>query len=68
MGSVVVLLVEMLASSRQAGQLFVQDVLLGAHAVVFHVLGPVQLSHIKVKRLNMGKYKNIFGLSHTQTA
>lgn len=45
------LLVEVFAGSRKARQLFVQDVLLGAHAVTFHVLCPVQLTHVKVKDL-----------------
>lgn len=44
-------LVEVFACSRQARQLFIQDVFFGAHAVTFHVLCPVQLAHIKIKHL-----------------
>lgn len=46
-----VLLVEVLARGRQARQLLVEDVLLGAQAVALHVLGPVQLAHVEVEDL-----------------
>lgn len=46
-----VLLVEVLACGGQARQLLVEDVLLGAQAVALHVLGPVQLAHVKVEDL-----------------
>lgn len=41
----------MLPGSRNVRHVFVQDILLGADAVVLNVLGPVQLAHIKVKCL-----------------
>lgn len=41
----------MLPGSGNVGHVFIQDVLLGADAVVLNVLGPVQLAHIKVKCL-----------------
>lgn len=51
------LLVEVFASSRQARQLFIEDIFLGAHAVTFHVLCPVQLTHIKIKHLQCKEEK-----------
>lgn len=41
----------MLPGSRNVGHVFVQDVLLGADAVILDVFGPVQLTHVKVKCL-----------------
>lgn len=49
------LLVEVFACSRQPRQLFVEDVFFGAHTVIFHVLCPVQLTHVKVKYLQQEK-------------
>lgn len=46
-----VLLVEVFACSRQARQLFIQDVFFGAHTVIFHVLCPVELTNIKIEYL-----------------
>lgn len=45
------LLPQVLASGRNVGHVFVQDVFLGADAVIIDVLGPVQLTHVKVKGL-----------------
>lgn len=42
---------QMLSGSRNVGHVFIQDVLLGADAIILYVLGPVQLAHIKVKCL-----------------
>lgn len=53
--SLVDLLPQMLPGSRNVRHVFIQDVLLGADAVILNVLGPVQLTHIKVKRLQDGK-------------
>lgn len=52
------LLVEVFASCRQARQLFIEDIFLGAHAVTFHVLCPVQLTHIKIEHLQCKKKRN----------
>lgn len=49
--SLVDLLPQMLPGSRNVGHIFIQDVLLGADAVILNVLRPVQLAHIKVKCL-----------------
>lgn len=47
------LLSQVLPGSRNVRHVFVQDILLGADAVVLNVLGPVQLAHIKVKCLQI---------------
>ena len=52
-----VLLVEVFACSRQARQLFIEDIFLGAHTVALHVFGPVQLTHIKIENLQKSKRK-----------
>lgn len=49
--SLVHLLPQMLPGSRNVGHVFIQDVLLGADAVILNVLGPVQLAHVEVKHL-----------------
>lgn len=49
------LLPQVLPRSRNVGHVFVQDVLLGADAVILDVLGPVQLAHVKVKSLQRVK-------------
>lgn len=49
------LLPQMLPGSRNVRHVFIQDVLLGADAVILNVLRPVQLAHIKVKCLQVGK-------------
>lgn len=41
----------MLPGSGNVGHVFVQDIFLGADAVILDVLGPVQLAHVEVKRL-----------------
>lgn len=41
----------MLPGSRNVRHVFIQDILLGADAVILDVFGPVQLAHIKVKCL-----------------
>lgn len=41
----------MLPGSRNVRHVLVQDVLLGADAVILDVLGPVQLAHVKVECL-----------------
>lgn len=41
----------MLPGSGDVGHVFVQDVLLGADAVILDVLGPVQLAHVEVESL-----------------
>lgn len=51
------LLPQMLSGCRNVRHVFIQDVLLGADAVVFDVLGPVQLTHVKVKRLKSEETK-----------
>lgn len=56
------LLVEVFACSWQAGQLFVENVFFGAHAVTFHVLGPVKLTHIKIKDLQKKKKKKPYSI------
>lgn len=48
---------QVLPGSRNVGHVFVQDVLLGADAVVLDVLGPVQLAYVKVKCLQETKDK-----------
>lgn len=53
--SLVYLLPQMLPGSRNVGHVFIQDVLLGADAVILNVLGPVQLAHVEVKRLQGGE-------------
>lgn len=45
------LLPQMLPGSRNVRHVFIQDVLLGADTIILNVLGPVQLAHVKVKRL-----------------
>lgn len=45
------LLVEVFACSRDARQLLVEDIFLGAHTITFHVLCPVELTHIKIEHL-----------------
>lgn len=45
------LLPQMLPGSGDVGHIFVQDVLLGADAVILYVLGPVKLAHVEVKSL-----------------
>lgn len=59
------LLVEVFAGGRQTRQLLVQHVLLGTHAVTLHVLGPVQLPHVKVKHLQ--KDQSQFQTHRTRT-
>lgn len=41
----------MLPGSGDVGHVFVQDIFLGADAVILDVLGPVQLAHVEVKSL-----------------
>lgn len=45
------LLVEMLARSREARELLVKDILFGSHTVTFHVFCPVELAHVEIKHL-----------------
>lgn len=45
------LLPQMLPGSGDVGHVFVQDVLLGADAVILYVLRPVKLAHVEVKSL-----------------
>lgn len=45
------LLPQMLPGGGDVGHVFVQDVLLGADAVILDVLGPVKLAHVEVKSL-----------------
>lgn len=45
------LLVEMLACSWEARELLIQDIFFGAHAVTFHVLCPVELTHVEIEHL-----------------
>lgn len=52
-------LVEVLACGGQARQVLVEDVLLGPHAVALHVLGPVQLAHVKVEHLRTGEGRQL---------
>lgn len=48
----------MLPGSGDVRHVFIQDVLLGADAIIVNVLGPVQLAHIKVERLKEGGGKD----------
>jgi len=52
-------LVEVLACGGQARQVLVEHVLLGPHAVALHVLGPVQLAHVKVEHLRTGEGRQL---------
>lgn len=56
----------MLPCSRNVGHVFVQDVLLGADAVILNVLGPVQLAHVKVKSLQRDKNEILLTKKKTQ--
>ena len=51
------LLPQMLPGSRNVRHIFIQDVFLGADAVILNILRPVQLAHVKVKHLWDSKYK-----------
>lgn len=53
------LLPQVLPCSRNVRHVFVQDVLLGADAVILNVLGPVQLAHVKVKSLQRGQKRQL---------
>lgn len=48
---VCLVLAQVLSGSWNIGHVLVQYVLLGADAVILNVLGPIQLTHIKVKHL-----------------
>lgn len=49
---------QVLPGSGNVGHVFVQDVLLGADAVILDVLGPVQLPNIEVKSLQSTRRKS----------
>lgn len=51
------LLVEVLACGRQAWQLFIEDIFFSAHAVIFHVLCPVQLPDVEIKHLQQRNWE-----------
>lgn len=58
------ILPQMLPGSGNVRHVFIQDVFLGANAVVLNVLGPVQLAHVKVKCLTERKPKRTYLFFH----